>query len=128
MKYHSVIIQWGILLSMATGLWSAEPEKPSSKQFLGILRLEETFYPEAAWTKEANDAVRRHFVRLQESAKSRKVIFAGRTMEVNEKTMGLIVFEAADLREAEEFVASDPAVVAGVMKAEVRPYQIAVAR
>jgi uncharacterized protein YciI len=47
-------------------------------------------------------------------------------MEPSEQAMGLVIFKAKDLKEAEAFMAEDPAVVAGVMKAEVRPYQVAV--
>jgi uncharacterized protein YciI len=122
------ILQWLVILCCASGAWSAESAKEPAKQFLGLLRLEEKYHPEAAWTKEAGEAVQRHFVRLQELARARKVIFAGRTLEPNPRTIGLVVFEAVDLKEAEAFMAADPAVVAGVMTAEVRPYQIAVAR
>jgi uncharacterized protein len=106
----------------------AADEKPAPKQFLGIVRLEEKYHAEAAWTDEAKAAVRKHFERLKEAAKAGQVILAGRTTEPNETTMGLIIFEAATLAEAQAFMAADPAVVAGVMKAETRPYQIAVAR
>ena len=42
--------------------------------------------------------------------------------------MGLLIFDAKDMAEAERFMADDPAVQAGVMLAEVRPYQVAIIR
>jgi uncharacterized protein YciI len=79
-------------------------------------------------TAEAQAAIGRHFQRLQAATQTGKVLLAGRTDESNEKTLGLVVFEAADAAEAERFMAEDPAVVAGVMLHEVRPYQVALMR
>jgi len=39
-----------------------------------------------------------------------------------------VIFEAADEGEAQRFMASDPAVVAGVMTATLHPYAIALQR
>lgn len=123
-----------LLLTLVASLFlvlpmhAADTAKAPTLQFLGILRVQEQYFPDAAWTREANEAVGRHFVRLQEHAKSGKVILAGRTNESNARTMGLVIFEAGSLEEAQEFMAADPAVVAGVMTAEVRPYAIAVSR
>jgi uncharacterized protein YciI len=121
MKY--LLIGTLLLCSMAL---AAEPAADTEKQFLGILRLQAKYFSDVAWTDEAKEAVQRHFVRLQEAAKNGKVILAGRTLEPGEQTMGLVIFKAKDLKEAESFMAEDPAVVAGVMKAEVHPYQVAV--
>ena len=127
MKTTKILYLLGVLAFASTAI-ATEPATAAPKQFLGILRLTERLYVDTAWTKEDSDAVGQHFLRLKEEAKKRKVIFAGRTLEPGDKTMGLVVFEAVNLREAEEFMSADPAVIAGVMKAEVHPYQIAVAR
>lgn len=111
---------------VATAADATPGMKPS--QYLGILRLAERYHPEASWDEAAKNAVSRHFLRLKELSKSGRVILAGRTREPNDKTIGLVIFEARDLGEAERFMAEDPAVVAGVMVAEVRPYQIAIIR
>jgi uncharacterized protein len=107
---------------------SSTAAAPKKLQFLGILRLEDPFHADSAWTAEAKAAVGQHFLRLRTAAKEGRVILAGRTTESNEKTMGLVIFEAASMDAALEFMNSDPAVVAGVMKAEVRPYQVAIIR
>lgn len=103
------------------------PARPA-RQFLGILRLAPKYHDEKAFTAEAQAAVGRHFQRLQKATQSGQVLLAGRTAEPNDRTLGLVVFEAADLAEAERFMAEDPAVVAGVMLQEVRPYQVALMR
>jgi uncharacterized protein YciI len=126
----------------AVGLWAADPPsvpvpdpKPTQptavskpRRFLGMLRLAPKYHDEAAMTAEAQAAIGRHFQRLQAATQTGKVLLAGRTDESNDKTLGLVVFEAADAAEAERFMAEDPAVVAGVMLHEVRPYQVALMR
>jgi uncharacterized protein YciI len=125
----SVFAALSIVLVAVGVLVAADPTpgmKPS--QYLGILRLAERYHSEANWDDAAKSAVGRHFTRLKELSKTGKVILAGRTREANEKTMGLVIFEAKDMGEAERFMAEDPAVQAGVMLAEVRPYQVAIMR
>ena len=107
---------------------SQAAEAPAKQQFLAILRPVERLRVESAWTKADEEATGRHFRRLQEEAAAGTVIFAGRTQEPLDATMGLIVFEAADAAAAKAWAEADPAVVAGVMTVEVRPYQLAVAR
>ena len=57
-----------------------------------------------------------------------RVILAGRTTEPGDKTFGLVIFEAADDAAAQQFMESDPAVVAGVMTATLHPYAVALQR
>ena len=131
---------WAFLA--AVGLWAADslpvpgpnpvPTRstvvPKPRRYLGMLRLAPRYHDEAAMTAEARSAIGRHFERLQAATRTGKVLLAGRTDEPNDKTPGLVVFEAADAAEAERFMAEDPAVVAGVMLHEVRPYQVALMR
>jgi uncharacterized protein len=56
------------------------------------------------------------------------VIFAGRTAESDDKTFGLVVFEAADETTARQFMNADPAVIAGVMTAELHPFSVVLQR
>ena len=106
----------------------AAADAAAKPQFLAILRPAERLRVESAWTKADEEATGRHFRRLQEAAAAGTVIFAGRTQEPLDATMGLIVFEAADAAAAKAWAEADPAVVAGVMTVEVRPYQLAVTR
>lgn len=45
-----------------------------------------------------------------------------------DKTFGIVVFEAKDQEAALGFMNGDPAVVAGVMTAELHPFSVALAR
>ena len=50
---------------------------------------------------------------------------AGRTLNNDETAFGIVVFRAPSEAEALETMQSDPAVAAGVMRAELFPYRIA---
>jgi uncharacterized protein YciI len=105
---------------------AAEATKP--QQFVAVLRLVPRLHVQSAWTLADEQAVGRHFRRLQEGAAAGNVILAGRTQEPLEETFGLIVFEAADPAAARTWAEADPAVAAGVMTVEVHPYQVAIER
>ncbi len=105
------------------------PKATSPQQFLYVLRLVPRLQlDDAAWTDADRAAVSRHFEQLKRAAADGKVILAGRTLEPGDKTFGLVIFEAADEGEAQRFMASDPAVVAGVMTATLHPYAVALQR
>ena len=100
----------------------------SPQQFLYVLRLVPRLHDDAAWTEADKAAVSRHFAHLKQATADGRVILAGRTRENGDQTFGLVIFEAADEGEAQRFMASDPAVVAGVMTATLHPYAIALQR
>ena len=104
----------------------AKPEKP--KQFIYILHLVPRLYDDKNWTKEDNMVLSRHFVRFQHAIETGELILAGRTRERGDKTFGIAIFEAADEVAARKFMESDPAVVAGLMTAELHPFSIALER
>ena len=97
-------------------------------QYLYVLRLVPRLHDEAAWTDADNAAVSRHFAQLEKATSSGRVILAGRTLEPDDRTFGLVIFEAPDEAEARRFMESDPAVVAGVMTATLHPYAVALQR
>ena len=73
-------------------------------------------------------AVDRHFARLKHAIETGELILAGRTSETGDKTFGIAIFSAPDETAAREFMESDPAVVAGVMTAELHPFMVALER
>lgn len=97
-------------------------------EWLYLLRLVPRLHDDKAWTADDNATLGRHFAHLKAATAQGHVVFAGRTMEPGDRTFGLVVFEATDQPAAQAFMESDPAVVAGVMTAELRPYAIALAR
>jgi uncharacterized protein YciI len=89
------------------------------KQFVIVLRLQPKFQEEKNWTKSDNQAVGRHFTRLQQLEKDGKLIFAGRTLV--KESMGVVILEVET--EARRVMDEDEAVKAGIMSAEILPFQ-----
>jgi uncharacterized protein YciI len=104
----------------------AKPDKP--KQFIYVLRLVPRLYSDASWTKEDEMALSRHFTRFKHAIETGELILAGRTSEPGDKTFGIAIFEANDETAARKFMESDPAVVAGLMTAELHPFSVALQR
>ncbi len=73
-------------------------------------------------------ALDRHFARFQNAIETGELILAGRTREPGDKTFGIAIFEANDEAAARKFMESDPAVVAGLMTAELHPFSVALQR
>jgi uncharacterized protein len=103
-----------------------KPEKP--KQFVYVLRLVPRLHSDSAWTKDDEAALSRHFVRFKHAIDTGELILAGRTTEPGDKTFGIAIFQAADEKAARSFTESDPAVVAGLMTAELHPFAVALER
>jgi uncharacterized protein YciI len=66
-----------------------------------------------------------HFQYLQRLVAEGVVLMAGRTLNEDERSFGIVVFLAASQAEAAELVQNDPAVKLGIMKAELFPYRVA---
>jgi uncharacterized protein YciI len=98
------------------------------KQFIYLLHLVERLHDESAWTKADEDAIGRHFRHLKAATESGQALVVGRTLEAGDRTFGLVIFEADDADTARAFAESDPAVVAGVMTVEVRPFALVLIR
>ncbi len=98
------------------------------KQFIYVLHLVPRLYDDKAWTEADKAAVGRHFNRFKEATASGQLILAGRTAETGDKTFGIAIFEAPDEAAARKFMEADPAVIAGVMTAELHPFAVALER
>ncbi len=66
-----------------------------------------------------------HFAYLEAAQKVGVVLGAGRTLANDESAFGIVVFRAPDEASARDFMECDPAVQAGVMRAELFPFRIA---
>lgn len=77
-------------------------------------------------TPEEDEAVNRHFRRLQSMVNDGQLVLAGRTLE--EIPFGIVIFEADSEAEARAIMEGDPAVQAGVMTATLHPYRVALIR
>jgi uncharacterized protein len=114
-----------ICVSTAT---AADQSATKRKQFIYVLHLVPRLYSDANWTPEDKAALDRHFTRFQHAIETGELILAGRTSEPGDKTFGIAIFEAKDEAAARAFMESDPAVVAGLMTAELHPFSIALQR
>ncbi|TGA98315.1 hypothetical protein E4665_08705 [Sporolactobacillus shoreae] len=98
------------------------------KQFIYVLRLIPALLNDSNWTKREEDIVDRHFSRLQKLLNEGKLILAGKTAGIDEKTFGIVILEADSYEEALELMRIDPAVAEGIMTAELYPYHVALMR
>ena len=98
------------------------------KQFIYVPHLVPRLHDDKNWTKEDKAALDRHFNRFKEATQSGQLILAGRTQEPGDKTFGIAIFMAADEATARKFMEDDPAVVAGLMTAELHPFAVALER
>ena len=69
--------------------------------------------------------VSQHFDYLSGLVDQAVVVLAGRTLTTDECSFGIVIFRAESDEDARSVVQNDPAVKAGVMRAELYPYRIA---
>jgi uncharacterized protein YciI len=77
-------------------------------------------------TPEEERTLTAHFAFLKAQAEDGVVLLAGRTDTHGPETYGIVIFEAADGEEAREIMEADPAVVGGVMTAELQPFRLVI--
>lgn len=97
-------------------------------QYLYVLRPARLAMLTDGGTPEEQRIVGEHFAHLQRLTEEGVTILMGRTLNNDERTLGLVVFNAADDDSAQQVMESDPAVAQGVMTAELFPYRVALIR
>ena len=76
-------------------------------------------------TQREASIVGEHFEYLQKLVEKGTVFMAGRTLNADERSFGIVVFTAGSDEEALRLMQDDPAVKHGVMNAELFPYRVA---
>jgi len=76
-------------------------------------------------TPEEAAIVSQHFDYLSALVQSAVVVLAGRTLTTDERSFGIVILRAESDDDARSIMENDPAVKAGVMRAELYPYRIA---
>jgi uncharacterized protein YciI len=76
-------------------------------------------------TPEEAEIISQHFDRLEALMEQGVVILAGRTLNSDPTTFGIVIFNAESEDFARAIMESDPAVSGGVMRAELFPYRVA---
>lgn len=79
-------------------------------------------------TPEEAQATSDHFNYLEQLTEQGVIILAGRTLNTDPRSFGIIVFNAATDADAQALVDNDPAVQCGVFRAELFPYRVALIR
>lgn len=77
-------------------------------------------------TPEEAAIVSQHFAYLKGLTEQDVVVLAGRTLNTDESSFGIVIFNATSEESAHSIMNDDPAVKNGVMRAELYPYRIAV--
>ena len=126
--YFYLVAALFLLVALPGRLSAAEEPAAKPKQFIYVLRLVPRLYDDKNWTKDDAAALDRHFVRFKHAIETGELVLAGRTRETGDKTFGIAIFQAPDETAARQFMESDPAVVAGLMTAELHPFAVALER
>ena len=103
----------------------SEQEK---KQFIYVfdpVRPEMVTNPDA-WTEEDTRIGQAHFAYLERATEEGTVILAGRSLDGHGPAV--VVFEAPSEAVARQFMANDPFVAGGLMRASLHPFRAALVR
>lgn len=76
-------------------------------------------------TPEEEAIVSQHFSYLRRLTDEGTVILAGRTLNTDVSSFGIVIFDAESEQAAHAVMNNDPAVKSGVMRAKLFPYRIA---
>ena len=76
-------------------------------------------------TPAERERIGEHFAYLQRLVADEVVLMAGRTLNTDTTSFGIVVFVAPSEDAARAIMEGDPAVQAGVMRAELFPYRVA---
>ncbi len=97
-------------------------------QYIYILRLIPRLMDNSNWTNTDNMIVDQHLSNLKKLLDEGILVLAGRTLEEDDKTFGIVIFEAETDKQAEQIMLNDPAVKGGIMVSELHPYRVALIR
>ena len=117
-----------IIFFVSTNFAQENNSAEAKKQYVYKLKLIPKLLNETNWTVKENNIVGEHFNRLKELTEEGIVILAGRTLNSDESQFGIVIFEARNDVEAENFMNEDPAVKEEIMTAEVFPFHVALMR
>lgn len=93
------------------------------KTYIYYLKLDPRLYDDNAWTKEDNQAVENHYLRLKEDFYKGFILHVGRTEDPTHNGFGIVIFNANNKEEADEYTKKDPAVIGKQMTAECFEYR-----
>jgi len=113
-----------LILPQAASAAKKEPPAPVAPKSRFLIRLSPV-HAEAAATDEEKGRIVMHFDYLKTLLADGKLVLAGMSTD---DYSSLLLIEAADRQEAEQIMASDPAVSGKVYQAELHPFQVVLSR
>ncbi len=96
-----------------------------NKHYIYVLKLVPRLIIKSNWTKDDEEIVDRHFEYLKELLRAGKLLLAGKTSGLDDRTFGIVILEVDSEKEAKDIMEKDPSVIEGVMMAELFPYDVA---
>ncbi len=95
--------------------------------YIYILRLVSRLRNEQNWTLAENELIEKHFTYLKEKYEKNEAVLVGKTdYNISHKdNFGIVILKAATEKAAWDFMNNDPAIVGGIMTAELFPFRIA---
>jgi uncharacterized protein YciI len=99
---------------------------PDTPQFLCTLRPTRLAMLTDGPTDAEADTIRRHFAYLSGLAEKGILVLAGRTLDDNDQTRGIAIFNAESEDHVRRLVDDDPAVAEGVMTPTIQPFRVAI--
>jgi len=78
-------------------------------------------------TPDEDATVNQHFAYLKNLCAEGIVLLAGRTLHIDKTSHGMVVLETESEHQARQIMEGDPAVSAGVFRAELFPFHVALA-
>lgn len=94
------------------------------EHFIYIIRPTRATMLTSGPTATEENAINEHFLYLQNLTRMGVAILVGRTLNTDSSAFGSVIFQAETHSDAKEIMSKDPAVLAGVMAAELFPYKI----
>jgi uncharacterized protein YciI len=76
-------------------------------------------------TSEEEEIIAQHFTHLKQLTEQGVVVLAGRTLNTDESSFGIVILQADSEEAARTLMDSDPAVNRQVVRAALYPYRIA---
>lgn len=98
------------------------------KQFVYVLRPTPLLREEENWSERDHKAAEAHREYIEGLTENGTLILAGRTVPLDTRTFGLVIFEAASEEAARAIMANDPGITRGIMTGELHAYRVAVQR
>lgn len=95
------------------------------KLYIYDMALKSDYHDISAWDGQIQDVLHQHSDYLNRAVQHGRVMLMGQTDAAPKDNYGLVLFEAENQADAEEFINSDPAIARGIMVGRAFPFKLA---